>query len=124
MNMMTTARRVGSRVADDVALLFDTLVRPFRGPRAAPRAGHFHICHTRHEHDRVYAENLSEYFAQVGVECKTVEFEAPRAGHFHICHTRHEHDRVYAENLSEYFAQVGVECKTFEFEAPGRWPGL
>src|ERR1043166_15261 len=77
MNMMTTARRVGSRVADDVALLFDTLVRPFRGPRAAPRAGHFHICHTRHEHDRVYAENLSEYFAQVGVECKTFEFEAP-----------------------------------------------
>src|ERR1043166_5690861 len=77
MNMMTTARRGGSRVADDIALLFGALARPFRGPRAAPRAGHFRICHTRHEHDRVYAENLSEYFGQVGIECRTFEFEVP-----------------------------------------------
>src|ERR1051326_1051690 len=76
MNMMTTARRVGSRVADDVALLFDALARPLRAQRTA-RGKHFQICHTRHEHDRVYAENLNEYFGQVGIECRTFEFEAP-----------------------------------------------
>jgi glycosyl transferase family 1 len=77
VSVIATARRIGSRVADDIALSFDALARTFRGPRAAPRAGHFLICHTRHEHDRVYAENLSEYFGQVGVECSIFEFEAP-----------------------------------------------
>ena len=77
MSVIATARRVGSRIADDIALSFDALARPFRGPRVAPRAGRFLICHTRHEHDRVYAENLSEYFGQIGVECHAFEFEAP-----------------------------------------------
>jgi hypothetical protein len=77
MSMRATAGRLGSRVADDIALSFDALTRPLRGPRAAPRAGHFRICHTRHEHDRVYAENLCEYFGQIGVECRVFEFEAP-----------------------------------------------
>jgi hypothetical protein len=77
MSMRATARRVGSRVADDIALSFDALARPFRGARAPPRAGYFQICHTRHEHDRVYAENLREYFGQIGVECRAFEFEAP-----------------------------------------------
>jgi hypothetical protein len=75
--MRATARRLGSRVADDIALSFDALTRPLRGPRPAPRAGHFQICHTRHEHDRVYAENVCEYLRQVGVACKVFEFEAP-----------------------------------------------
>src|SRR5215470_15989591 len=77
MGIWETAHRVRSPIADDIALSVDALARPFRGPRAAPRAGHFHICHTRHEHDRVYAENLSEYFRQVGIECSVFEFEAP-----------------------------------------------
>jgi hypothetical protein len=77
MSLIATARRVGSRVADDIALSVDALVRPFRGPRRAPRGGRFQICHTRHEHDRVYAENLGEYFGQVGVACNVFEFEAP-----------------------------------------------
>jgi hypothetical protein len=77
MGMRATARRLGSRVADDIALSFDALARPLRGPRPAPRVGHFQICHTSHEHDRVYAENLCEYFGQVGVECRAFEFEAP-----------------------------------------------
>jgi hypothetical protein len=77
MSMSATARRLGSRVADDIALSFDALTRPLRGPRPEPRAGHFQICHTRHEHDRVYAENVCEYFGQIGIACKVFEFEAP-----------------------------------------------
>jgi hypothetical protein len=77
MSLTATARRVGSRIADDIALSFDALTRPFRRPRATPRVGHFQICHTRHEHDRVYAENLCEYFEQIGVACNLFEFETP-----------------------------------------------
>ena len=77
MSMRATARRLGSRVADDIALSFDALTRPLRGPRPAPRTGHFQICHTRHEHDRVYAENVCAYFRQIGIACKVFEFEAP-----------------------------------------------
>jgi hypothetical protein len=77
MSMRATARRLGSRVADDIALSFDALARRFRGARPVPRTGHLQICHTRHEHDRVYAENVSEYFGQIGVACKVFEFEAP-----------------------------------------------
>jgi len=75
--MGAAARRVGSRVVDDIALSFDALAHRFRGPRQPPRAGHLQICHTRHEHDRVYAENVCEYFRQIGVECKVFEFEVP-----------------------------------------------
>jgi len=74
VSMRATARRLGSRIADDVALTFDMIARPFRGARPTPRAGHFLICHTRHEHDRVYVENLREYFGQTGVACRTFEF--------------------------------------------------
>ena len=77
MSMKATVRRLGSRVADDIALSFDALTRPLRGPRPAPQAGHFQICHTRHEHDRVYAENVCEYFGEIGIACKAFEFEAP-----------------------------------------------
>jgi len=77
MSMRATARRWSSRVADDIALTFDALARQVRGARPVPRAGRFQICHTRHEHDRVYAENVCEYFGQVGVECKVFEFDAP-----------------------------------------------
>ena len=77
MGMWATVQRVGSRVADDIALSFDALMRPLRVPRPAQREGHFQICHTRHEHDRVYAENVSEYFGQIGIACKVFEFEAP-----------------------------------------------
>jgi hypothetical protein len=37
----------------------------------------FHVCHVAHPHDRVYAENVCEYFEQVGVPYNVVEFEAP-----------------------------------------------
>jgi len=77
MSVTATAQRLLSRAADDVALAFDALARPFRGSRTPPRAGYFQICHTRHEHDRIYAENLREYFGQIGVECRAFEFEAP-----------------------------------------------
>ena len=77
MSMRATARRLGSRIADDIALSFAALARRFRGARPVPRAGHLQICHTRHEHDRVYTENVCEYFGQIGVECKVFEFEAP-----------------------------------------------
>jgi hypothetical protein len=77
MSITARARRLLARVTDDIALSFDALAQPLRGPRAAPRAGHFQICHTRHEHDRVYAENVCEYLGQIGVACKVFEFEAP-----------------------------------------------
>src|SRR5437870_10589516 len=77
MSMTAWARRQLSRVVDDIALSFDALAQPLRGARSASLAGHFQICHVRHEHDRVYAENLCEYFGQVGVACKVSEFEAP-----------------------------------------------
>ena len=76
MSVTGRTRRLLSRVADDVALSFDRLAQPFRGPRVTLRAVHFQICHTRHEHDRVYAENLREYFGEIGVECRAFEFEA------------------------------------------------
>jgi hypothetical protein len=77
VSMTATARRLLSRLGDDVALSFDALTHPFRGPRPTPRSGHFQICHTHHEHDRIYAENLCEYFGQIGVGCKVLEFAAP-----------------------------------------------
>jgi hypothetical protein len=76
MSVTARARRLLSRIADDVALSFDALARPFRAARVTPPVGHFQICHTRHEHDRVYAENLREYFGQIGIECRAFEFEA------------------------------------------------
>jgi hypothetical protein len=77
MSMTATARRLLSRVVDDIALSFDALAHQLRGPRPAPHAGHLQICHTRHEHDRVYAENVCEYFSQIGMECKVLEFDTP-----------------------------------------------
>jgi hypothetical protein len=77
MSMTTRARRLLSRFADDIALSFDGLKYKLRGAKPAPRSGHFQVCHTRHEHDRVYAENLREYFGAIGIECKVFEFEAP-----------------------------------------------
>jgi hypothetical protein len=33
------------------------------------------ICHARHEHDRIYAENLDDYLALAGIAHEVVEFE-------------------------------------------------
>lgn len=35
------------------------------------------VCHQAHEQDRIYAENLAEYFGQIGAACHTLEFAAP-----------------------------------------------
>lgn len=77
MSVAATARRLLSRAVDDIALSFDALAHRYGRAKPARSTGHFQICHTRHEHDRVYAENLCEYFGQIGVECKVLEFEAP-----------------------------------------------
>jgi len=77
MSMTATARRLLSRATDDILLSLDALAQRFRAPRPSPATGHFQICHTRHEHDRVYAENVREYFEQIGVPCQVFEFEAP-----------------------------------------------
>jgi hypothetical protein len=37
----------------------------------------FHVCHVTHPHDRIYTENVCEYFEQNGVRYNIVEFEAP-----------------------------------------------
>jgi hypothetical protein len=77
MSMIAPLRRLVSRIIDDVAISFDALTHQFRGKMERPRGRHFQICHTRHEHDRIYAENVGEYLAQVGLECKVLEFEVP-----------------------------------------------
>jgi hypothetical protein len=46
-------------------------------PMRNPEADTFYVCHSAHEHDRIYAENLCEYFRQVGLPHRVVEFEAP-----------------------------------------------
>jgi len=45
------------------------------------RHGTLHVCHIDHPNDRVYAENLSEFFAASGVAHRTIEFDRidPRA---------------------------------------------
>jgi hypothetical protein len=40
------------------------------------RTGKILICHLRHEHDRVYTENLCDYFKSAGVDCHVFEFDA------------------------------------------------
>ena len=37
----------------------------------------FWVCHSKHEHDRTYAENVHEFFSSIGVECKVLEFDIP-----------------------------------------------
>jgi len=37
----------------------------------------FYVCHLAHEHDRVFTENICEYFREVGVRYDIIEFEAP-----------------------------------------------
>jgi hypothetical protein len=37
----------------------------------------FYVCHSAHEHDRIYTENICEYLRQMGVRHEAIEFEAP-----------------------------------------------
>jgi hypothetical protein len=37
----------------------------------------FWVCHSKHEHDRTYTENVYEFLRAAGVECKVLEFETP-----------------------------------------------
>ena len=46
--------------------------RPFTKPIG--RRPSIYICHGGHEHDRIYAENVTEYLAERGVECTQIEF--------------------------------------------------
>lgn len=33
-----------------------------------------YVCHAGHENDAVYAENIAEYCADVGIECRQLSF--------------------------------------------------
>jgi hypothetical protein len=77
MSMVATARRALSRIIDDVVISFHALADKFGRAKERQRAQHFQICHTMHEHDRIYAENVREYFDQLGMECRELEFETP-----------------------------------------------
>ena len=35
----------------------------------------FYICHADHNHDRVFAENVTEYLASEGIKSKSISFE-------------------------------------------------
>jgi hypothetical protein len=37
----------------------------------------FHVCHLAHPHDRIYAENVCEYFEHSGIRYNIVEFDGP-----------------------------------------------
>lgn len=37
----------------------------------------FYICHVAYQHDRVYSENITEYFEQAGIRSKVVMFKEP-----------------------------------------------
>jgi hypothetical protein len=37
----------------------------------------FWVCHSKHEHDRTYTENVYEFLSAAGVACKILEFETP-----------------------------------------------
>jgi hypothetical protein len=37
----------------------------------------FYVCHSAHEHDRIYTENICQYLEQTGLRYGTVEFETP-----------------------------------------------
>ncbi len=59
-------------VAADVRRLADIAET---GARAAAQKGRakIYVCHCGHEHDRLYAENVSEYLEANGTECKVLE---------------------------------------------------
>jgi len=54
-----------------------TLTRRFRVAKEARRGRRFYMCHTAHEHDRIYAENLRVYLTGMGVRCEILEFGMP-----------------------------------------------
>ena len=58
-------------------MLLDAIARRFRAVGKRARGNTFYVCHARHEHDRIYTENVCEYLAAAGVTCKVMEFEAP-----------------------------------------------
>jgi hypothetical protein len=44
---------------------------------SAPPNRVFHVCHLAHPHDRIYAENVCEYFEHSGIRYNVIEFDAP-----------------------------------------------
>jgi glycosyl transferase family 1 len=54
-----------------------TFLRRFRAMMDRMRGRHFFVCHSNHDHDRVYAENIRDYLAGTGLACEVLEFETP-----------------------------------------------
>jgi hypothetical protein len=54
-----------------------TITLTFHETRARFHGRTYWICHSKHEHDRTYVENVYEFLSSVGVACKIIEFETP-----------------------------------------------
>jgi hypothetical protein len=57
--------------------LATAVARRFRIATERARGRKYRICHTMHEHDRTYAENVCEFFKAIGVMCEALEFAGP-----------------------------------------------
>lgn len=55
----------------------ETITLTFHETRTRFHGRTYWICHSKHEHDRTYAENVYEFLSSVGVACKIIEFETP-----------------------------------------------
>src|ERR1700731_3671415 len=55
----------------------ETFTRTIRATMERFHGRTFWVCHSKHEHDRTYTENVHEFFSSIGVECKVLEFETP-----------------------------------------------
>jgi hypothetical protein len=55
----------------------ETLTRTLGETRQRFHGRTFWLCHSKHEHDRTYIENVYEFLSTTGVACKIIEFETP-----------------------------------------------
>ncbi len=56
----------------DNRLVIQATIRPATSMSTRAEQPLFHICHADHSHDRVFAENVSEYLASKGIKAKAI----------------------------------------------------
>jgi hypothetical protein len=57
--------------------LANAIARTVRVAREKWHGRKFRVCHTMHEHDRIFTENICEFLHGLGVACDVLEFAAP-----------------------------------------------
>jgi hypothetical protein len=74
-NQMEIIDRMMQSVSADVRRLAD-LAEIQAGQAAPQNRSKIYICHSGHEHDRTYTENVTEYLEARGIECKILELNS------------------------------------------------